>query len=100
MSIYDFVDYSDVYGVTSSGDIVDRVQYILQKAESQKDPENVKNVSKELVSNQNSLEKEVSSKYNILRQQEPRSVGGFGLKSVGFKQPSLSSKSKAFHFRK
>lgn len=98
MSIYDFVDYNDVYGISSSGDIVDRVQYILQKAETQREPENVKNVSKELVSNQNSLEKEVSGKYNILKQQEPRSVG-FGLKSVNYK-PSSSQKQKAFHFKK
>jgi hypothetical protein len=88
MSLLYEINSSDMYGL-NNGKLVDPILYMLYKTKEQTVPKQTNEVINEIVKYDNSLDKEIKSKYNLLKDNEPQSIGGF---SFGFIPPKRNIK--------
>jgi len=92
--LYEIVQ-TDLYGLNSKGGLSDPMLYLLNKEIIQNDSNNVKSVLQSAVSETKKLDREIKSKYNILKEREPQFVGSGFLRppQAGFvKAPNVGFK--------
>jgi hypothetical protein len=82
------IEQSDLYGM-NDGKISDPVLYLLNREIIQDDPQRARNVLQSAISEKQKLDKEIKSKFNILKMNEPQFVGSGFMKQNkgGFTNP-------------
>ena len=73
--IYETQPEFDLYGYSKT-QLSDPIQYLLSVAQNQDNKNIIRNYSKNVVSSDKDLNNTIKSKYNLLRQKEPQSIGG------------------------
>jgi hypothetical protein len=72
--LYDTIE-TDLYGLDSQGKLSDPVLYLLNREIIQDDREKVNTIVQGAISGTKKLDREIKSKYNLLKQMEPQFSG-------------------------
>ena len=83
MSLYNDNEITTLYGHNYMGSLHEPILYLLNRELVQDQPKVVKEMMQDAVKKDQALEKEIKSKFNILKAQEGQSVSG------GFRTPSI-----------
>jgi hypothetical protein len=83
MSLYDYEDYSNIYGIINSK-IVNPIQYLLAQSQVQGNDKITGAFVKDTSNTSRELNQVVKSKYNLFKQNEPQSIDGSGKKRFTF----------------